>query len=219
MLKFFLHLLFLFSLGPYIDCEIILNGEPAYIKCDLEGSSTVLWFRVGKTGMDIIGFVDSNGKVTHNDESTGSTIESKERMEIKHFNKKRDSGVYGCSMTSGQQLLFGKSTILKGPPDPTTTTAPLVTTAPPPSTTTTPCQCKILKKPDSQGSCEVTILAPLVVGCVLLFLILILTIHHCSLYLPSQAQEPHTSQSCNAWKVHLAANSLLVLTGKEIERV
>ncbi|XP_064152443.1 uncharacterized protein LOC135233138 [Anguilla rostrata] len=182
MLEFFLHLLFLFCLGRYADCQdtrVILDGKPARIPCDLTNPATVLWFRVGNTGMDVIGFIDSKG-VNHNRADGSSTIMRKEDITIKDFNKKRDSGVYGCLTTSGQKLLFGKTSTLDGPPDPTTMTTPLVTTAPPPSTTTTPCPCKTLRKPDSRGSCEVAILAPLVVGCILLFLILILTIRHCS---------------------------------------
>ncbi|KAJ8285506.1 hypothetical protein GJAV_G00027600 [Gymnothorax javanicus] len=183
MSKISLNFLIFFSLALSTDCEetiFISDGGSASILCNLYDPSTVLWFRVGNTGIDIIGYVDSKGTVNNYHDKKGTTIESKKQLNIKKFNKERDSGVYGCSTTQGQNLSFGGTTILAGSPDPTTTTTPVVTTATPLSTTTTPCPCKTSKRPDSAGNCEVAILAPLIAGCILLFLILILTIRHCS---------------------------------------
>ncbi|KAJ8262930.1 hypothetical protein COCON_G00153870 [Conger conger] len=205
MFNFFICLLFLLSLGRYTDCKEdspISDGTTVPIKCDLKDSlSTVLWFRVGNTGMEVLGFVDSNGV----EPKDSLTIKSKALLEIKKFNKKRDSGVYGCSAINGKILTFGKTTTLRGPADPTTTTTRRVTTATPPNTTTTPCPCRTGKKynKESPDSCETAILAPLVAGCILLFLILILTIRHCSRVRTRGCPHHHKRRPRNPAQVNL----------------
>ncbi|KAJ8401554.1 hypothetical protein AAFF_G00378710 [Aldrovandia affinis] len=127
--KIFLQLLFLLNSAWYANCResrVTQDGELVPITCDLKNPSKVIWFHLGKTGMDFIGFV-YKGVVTYTrnitSKDTGFDIMSKERMEIK-FNKERYIGIYGCSTISDNKLIFGNTITLVGSPDPITTISP-----------------------------------------------------------------------------------------------
>ncbi|KAM9362214.1 T-cell surface glycoprotein CD8 alpha chain, partial [Symphorus nematophorus] len=102
---------------------------------------------------------------------------------LKSFEKAKDSGIYCCaSLIKGIELKFGEVTRLVAekvevaPPIPTTSTKQST------CTTATPCVCDNNNKPGETSPfmfCTPIILGPLVGGCGLLLLLLIITTVYC----------------------------------------
>lgn len=181
------------------ETKQVKDGNPADIKCKPELGTMVIWFRVlDNSGMEFIASF-TNAVMLKSSTSTSFTSTysdskmSSHTLTVKSFNKATDSGVYSCaSLVNGRELKFGQATRLAAEKkvEQLTTQTPaeqnLCTTAP-------ACVCdstgnKIGKKGENTLGgdtklsmfCTPIILGPLVGGCGLLLLLLIITILYCN---------------------------------------
>ncbi|XP_066567898.1 T-cell surface glycoprotein CD8 alpha chain [Amia ocellicauda] len=172
------------------------EGEKLTIKCNPDSSnklllSTVYWFRQNEMTVETLVSVDAMGKqkmqftnilkfeVGKNSDLT---------FTIQHFTN-RDSGLYYCATIINNKLHFGEPTRISAVPVTTTTKVkPTEKITQVTNATVNPCACKtgsassnVLKTTKTNAiNCEVIVWAPLVAGCGLLFVILIITIVSCN---------------------------------------
>lgn len=168
------------------EVKLVKEGETVEITCRPEGTAaTVFWFRVlDGSGVN---FIASFGSVNKELKKSGSSFSSfsvtkmsSNILTLKSFEEKSDSGIYSCGILKGNELGFGKATRISAIKTTTPKPAPLPSaTADTPVSTqsTTSCACH-----SQRGilSCPLVILAPLVGGCGLLLLLLIVTALYCN---------------------------------------
>ncbi|CAJ1051482.1 uncharacterized protein LOC109994563 [Xyrichtys novacula] len=171
--------------------DIVLREQQSYsIKCDIQGpGSTIVWFRVLDTaGIEFIVSFNAIGDLKH-PSSLFSSIFSYSKgkhntLTLNAFSKARDSGVYSCASLKGYELKFGPVTRLVGEKIKVATEAPAIPTKPPSCTTAAPCVCDHKTEQEEETSflmlCPPIVLGPLVGGCGLLLLLLIITALYCN---------------------------------------
>nr|AIC33815.1 T cell surface glycoprotein CD8 alpha chain [Lutjanus sanguineus] len=170
--------------------KTVKEGEQVEIKCEPGKKGTlIVWFRVLDTsGMEFIGSYSTSGMRKPNigapSPSFSETKIAQHTLILKSFNKDKDVGIYSCaSLIRGVELKFGQITRLVGekvvvaPLVPTISTQ-LITKC----TTATPCVCDSNNNQEEPGLsmfCTPIIMGPLVGGCGLLLLLLIIATVYC----------------------------------------
>lgn len=171
--------------GAFGD-TVVKEDQDIEISCTLsESRPTIVWFRILDTlGIEFIATFGFTGDLkTTSLKPPFRPSSKKHHILLKSFKKARDSGVYGCASQKNQEMLFGKVTRLVGEKVEVRTEAPPKTTKPLPCTTSAPCNCQSEAEKDSTSSlllCSPLVFGPLVGGCGLLLLLLIVTTLYCN---------------------------------------
>ncbi|XP_036956520.1 T-cell surface glycoprotein CD8 alpha chain isoform X1 [Acanthopagrus latus] len=172
-----------------VENIVVKEGQSIDIKCrPSETGSMIIWFRVlDNSGMEFIASFSSAGVKKANTKSPSSTFtETKidqNILTLQSFKEAVDSGVYSCAtLYRGTELRFGKVTrlvrekVAQPTSTPTDKEQSRCTEAP-------PCTCsESNNKAEASPSmfCTPLILGPLVGGCGLLLLLLIITTVYCN---------------------------------------
>ncbi|XP_074532111.1 T-cell surface glycoprotein CD8 alpha chain [Halichoeres trimaculatus] len=166
-------------------CEekVIEENTEVEITCAVKDpGSTVVWFRILDTlKMEFIATFGLNGALRE-PRPPFRLSDNKKSIRLA-FKKARDSGAYSCASQRNQEMKFGPVTRLVGKKVEVRTEAPPKTTKPLPCTTSAPCVCKSETEKDETSPslhCSLLILGPLVGGCGLLLLLLIVTTLYCN---------------------------------------
>ncbi|XP_073323665.1 T-cell surface glycoprotein CD8 alpha chain isoform X2 [Pagrus major] len=165
------------------------EGQQVDIRCrPPEPGSMIIWFRVlDKSGMEFIGSFSNTGVKKPNTKPPTSiftfTKIAQDYLTLKSFKEADDSGIYSCaSLHKGTELRFGTVTRLVVEKAAQPTSTPIdneqsrCTDAP-------PCNCINSSGKAETGLsmfCTPIILGPLVGGCGLLLLLLIITTVYCN---------------------------------------
>ncbi|XP_034545051.1 T-cell surface glycoprotein CD8 alpha chain [Notolabrus celidotus] len=171
-------------------CEVktLKENVPVEIRCEINNpGSTVVWFRALDTQvMEYLASFNINGDLKSSSNTFNSKFSLKKGtnpvLTLTSFRKAQDSGVYSCASQKSLLLKFGQVTRLVGEVE-VSTKAPLAATNSIPRTTPTPCVCDSKTEPDETSPlmiCSPFVLGPLVGGCGLLLLLLIITALYCN---------------------------------------
>ncbi|KAG7320814.1 hypothetical protein KOW79_015229 [Hemibagrus wyckioides] len=184
MTPILIFLLFVFQ-GVESDEEILNENQSGSISCSGEHTASIFWLRMRGNGFEYIGtYSKSKKKGTSADENKFTMKENS--LEVKNFQQETDSGYYSCVSLNNNVLKFGTMVKLRGEKVQSTAKPKITTVQPVTTKTTAAVTCPQNTKGKKTGNidvllaCEQYILIPLVAGCGILLLILVITIVYCN---------------------------------------